>query len=241
MGNVSTEEKQQHQRWVANYFRGKVDEFGYRLDEVVSACDTSLACAMAGKNHPEGTGKAVTYGFSALSNLVQTLKDSASTFLDARVSWGPIKTLRHGKFFYLSRNAATHDGNPIISCWVDGYFYIPSDIRRLDDDEKLVVIPAPTVDLRTLCLEFSADFTSLLAERLSSMAREPFLLGTSFDIDEVATFMTSDLVPQFARDLFAQNAEQIQADVRACRFDPIEDSIKKLNAIKQRCEDQLQR
>lgn len=239
MGNVSEKEKQQHHRWVANYFRGKIDEFSYRLEETVSACDISLSCAKAGKNHPEETGKAVTYGFSALSNLVQTLKDSASTFLHPPIPWGSIKSLRHGTFFYLSRNAATHDGNPIISCWMEGCFYIPSDIRRLNDAERLVVIPAPTEDVRALCLEFSADFMNLLVERLSTMERGPFLLGTSYDINEVATFMESRVVPQAAKDLFAQDSERIRTAVQACRFDPIEDSISKLNAVRRRCEEQL--
>lgn len=239
MGSVTDEERQQHQRWVANYFRAKVDEFSYRLEEIVSACDTSLACAMAGQNHPEGTGKTVTYGFSAFSNLVQTLKDSASSFLDIEITWGPIKALRHGQFFYMSRNAATHDGNPIISCWVDGYFYVPSDIRRLDNNGKLVVIAAPTADVRTVCLEFSADFASLLAERLSEMESTSFLLGPSYDPEEVAAFMESHLVPQFAKELFAQNAAQFEAVASACRFDPVKDSVAKLTALAHWCEARL--
>ncbi len=240
MSNVTDEEKQQYQRWVANYFSGKIDEFSYRLEEIVAACDISLACAMAGQNHPEGTEKSVTYGFSAFSNLVQTLKDSASSFINSEVRWGSIKALRHGQFFYLSRNAATHDGNPIISCWVDGYFYVPSDIRRLDKNGGLVVIPAPTADVRTACLEFSADLTKLLAERLSGIARTPFLLGPSYDFVEVASVMTSALVPQFSKGLFAQNAEQFQAVAKACKFDPVEDAVRKLSAIQQRCKGLLQ-
>ncbi|TWI50441.1 hypothetical protein IQ22_03831 [Pseudomonas duriflava] len=240
MGDGADEERQEHQRWVANYFRGKIDEFSYRLEEIVSACDTSLACAMADQNHPGGTGKAVTYGFSAFSNLVQTLKDSASSFLNSEITWRPIKALRHGQFFYMSRNAATHDGNPIISCWVDGYFYIPSDIRRLDNNGKLIVIPAPAADVRTVCLEFSADFAHLLTERLSGMERTSFLLGTSYDPDEVAAFMDSDRVPQFAKELFAQSAEQFEAVVSACKFDPVEDSVAKLATLGRWCEARLQ-
>lgn len=243
MGNVTDEEEQQHRRWVANYFRSKVDEFRYRLEEIVSACDTSLSCAMAGRNHPESTGKHVTYGFSAFSNLVQTLKDSASSFLDNEISWRSIKALRHGQFFYMSRNAATHDGNPIISCWVDGYFYVPSDIRRLvslDGKKKLIVIPSPMADIRKVCLEFSSDFANLLAECLSGMERTLFLLGPSYDAGEVAAFMDSDRVPQFAKELFTQNAEHFETMVRVCRFDPIEDSVAKLTTLGRWCEERLQ-
>lgn len=240
MGSVTDEERQRHQRWVFNYFSAKVDEFSYRLEEIVSACDTSLVCALTGQKHPEETGKIVTYGFSAFSNLVQTLKDSASFFLGAKITWEPIKALRHGQFLYMSRNAATHDGNPIISGWSNGRFYVPSDIRRLDKDGRLVVIAAPMADIRTVCLEFSADFANLLLEHLSEVERASFLQGSLYDHDEVASFiMESHIVPQFAKDLFAQNAEQIKAAASACRFSPVKDSAAKLSTLAHWCEARL--
>ncbi|CAI8775427.1 Transcriptional regulator [Pseudomonas brassicacearum] len=239
MSKSIEEELERQKRWVANYFTGKVGEFAYRLNEIVIACDDSLSCFIAGRDHPEGTGKIVVYGFSALSNLVQTLKDSISTFSGMSVTWGIIKTLRHGEFFYLSRNAATHDGNPIISSWVDGRFYVPLDIRRLDSNNHLLCIPVPSEDVRTFCLEFSCDFIDLLIQQLSTVERHAYLLGTSYDFYETSKTMESNLTPSFAKALFEENSEKIRAAIETCRSAPIENSIEKLNTIRHYCNQML--
>ncbi len=142
----------QHRLWVSSFFKSKVKEFNFFLRSVVECCDQSMDRFHKGQQSNEQTESRIVYTFSAFSNTVQSLKDSGSTFLKPKIVWSDIEGLRHGTFIWLSRNAATHDGNPVISGWADGRYFVPKDIHRFDSSGKLIEIPAPTVDVPNFVL-----------------------------------------------------------------------------------------
>lgn len=115
----------QHRLWVSSFFKSKVKEFDFFLRSVVECCDQSMDRFHKGQQGNEQTESRIVYTFSAFSNTVQSLKDSGSTFLKPKIVWSDIEGLRHGTFIWLSRNAATHDGNPVISGWADGRYFVP--------------------------------------------------------------------------------------------------------------------
>ena len=159
----------QHRLWVSGFFKSKVKEFDFCLRSVVECCDQSMDRFRKGVQGNEKTENKIVYAFSAFTNTVQSLKDAGSTFLTPKITWSDIEGLRHGAFIWLSRNAATHDGNPVISGWADGRYFVPKDIHRFDSSGKLIEIPAPNVDVAQFSLEFANDFSNFLMLRLGSL------------------------------------------------------------------------
>ena len=228
-----------HRRWVANYFKGKVEEFHHHLNAIVETCDESLRLYSEGSQQTNGLGRALIYSFSSFSNTIQTLKDSGSAFLEPKIEWSDIQSLRHGAFFHLSRNAATHDGNPIISAWADGRYYIPADIVRFDDWGKLRTIPAPTLDVRTFCLEFSSDMCIFFKLRLQSADGDADLQGSAFEIDDFEPFIKSNVVPEFAKQLLAENIDQIRTNLASYDHDPIAPAMQQFDTLSAYCNSKL--
>ena len=140
--------KETHHEWVLNFFKSKVREWGFHLDWLTKCCDRSMSQFLHRQVQSDDDFSHVVYAFSSFSNAIQTLKDAGSALFDEGLPWSDIDQLRHGKFIHLSRNAATHDGNPIISAWADGKFFVPNEIRRLNQKGQEVEILAPTVDAR---------------------------------------------------------------------------------------------
>jgi hypothetical protein len=235
MGDISLT-RNQHNRHVATFFKSKVGEFEFFLHSVIECCDLSMHRFQNKQHSNEKTEKRIIYAFSAFTNTVQTLKDAGSTFLKPKITWSDISKLRHGKFIWLSRNAATHDGNPVISAWVDGRYYVPNDIYRLDFDGRLIKIPAPSEDVIQFCLEFAQDFSDFLAAHLSSSNT---IEGTNLDIKEVQKFLHSSVVPDFVRHLFSEHIVEIENALDQVQMNPIADAVASLRAIVKYCEDRL--
>lgn len=212
-------------KWVANFFRAKIEEYQYYLSAVVQGCDKSLGRFRSGLDQIPVENRVMIYAYGSLTNMVQTIKDSGSVFIEPAITWSDIKQLRHGEFFYLSRNAATHDGNPIVDLWSDGRFYIGADIERFDDKGRFVSIQRPESDVRTFVLEFSQDFYEFLAERLTPMIGDDRLNGISLTPEIMTRMMESEHVPQFAKDMLEDNLEQIQASISEAKFDPVVDML----------------
>ncbi|KMZ13352.1 hypothetical protein BHUM_01321c [Candidatus Burkholderia humilis] len=202
----------QHRRWVSSFFNSKAKEFDFCLRSVVECCDQSMYRFHIGQQGDERTESKIVYAFSAFSNTVQTLKDAGSTFLKPKITWSDIEDLRYGAFIRLSRNAATHDGNPVISAWTDGRYFVPNDIQRFGPAGDLITIPAPTVDAAQFCLEFAQDFSTFLGARLSSLG---FVEAPKLDIAEIQEFLRSPMVPAFARELFRRAKGRIRTRARA--------------------------
>ncbi|WP_321876612.1 hypothetical protein [Paraburkholderia bannensis] len=226
---------EQNRRWLANFFKAKVAEYSYHLKQIIDGCDESLQIFKNQQPQPEGLGRRVIYAFGSLSNALQTLKDSSETFLSPNITWGDVRKLRHGSFFYLSRNAATHDGNPVISAWVDGKFHVPQDIKRFHDG-KVISIPAPSEDAKTFCLEFSADLSEFLIGRLESIDVAMRDLGPMYDASEIALMMQSQIVPEFAKKLVNAQLDNIRAMLANVRVDPIGGALDELRKLANYCQ-----
>ena len=226
-----------HRRWVANHFGSKVKELNYHLISIVDACDESLRMFSDGKPVPKDNSKAVIYGFSSFANVIQTLKDAAKIVTGQQVPWSRIEQLRHGAFMRDVRNAATHDGNPVVSAWVDGRYFVPMKILRLDQNGKLIEIPAPHQDIRTLCLEFAADISKLLRETLRDEMNVADLRGSSFSITELdEAFTEFTVMPEFAKQLFAEKRAEIASHLANSQHDPVAQAIGQLDEVLSYCD-----
>ncbi|WP_191625326.1 hypothetical protein [Pseudomonas fluorescens] len=228
---------ERHRRWVANHFGGKVKELHYHLAAIVAASDHSLQLFASGHQVPSANSLALVYGFSTYANVIQTLKDATKTVTGEQLPWSTIKLLRHGSFMKDARNAATHDGNPVVSAWVDGRYFVPGKITRLGDNGQVIEIPAPAEDVRTLCLEFAEDFCRLLLETLLGMENVAHLEGASFSMAELEEAITeSKVMPEFAKELFASNRQEIAASLRDAKHDPVAQAIGHLDEVIRYCE-----
>ncbi|WP_236217063.1 hypothetical protein [Pseudomonas rhodesiae] len=228
---------ERHRLFVANYFTGKVKELRYQLAIIVAGCDISLNLFTNGSEVPPTNSQAVIYGFSAFTNVIQTLKDAVKTVTGEQLDWSKIELLRYGSFMRNVRNAATHDGNPVISAWADGRYFVPAKIVRIDGYGNTIEIPAPTEDVRAVCLDFSKDFCQLLRDTLVAAGSIEHLRGSRFKIEEVEDALAnSTLIPPIAREFFAKNREQIEADLKEIKHDPIADAVKELGEVIQYCD-----
>lgn len=223
--------------WKLNFFGSKVKEFDFYLREIIRCCDQSM---IRFKSAQQGTAQSenrIVFAFSAFSNSIQSLKDNASAFLPSKITWGDIAALRHGNFISLSRNAATHDGHPVITAWADGYYFVPADIHRIDQRGELIRIEAPTEDVGRFCLEFSRDFSELLTNRVRAMGPTSgrFILG----IEEIEQGLQSRMVPDFVRQLFHEKRAEIHGAINAAEIDPARDVIALLARIMEFCDQRL--
>lgn len=227
----------QHRRWVANYFGSKVKELHYHLIAIVDACVELLRLFADGQPVPKGNSEAVIYGFSAFANVIQTLKDAAKIVAGQQVPWSRIEQLRNGAFMHDARNASTHDGNPVVSAWVDGRYFVSMRILRLDQHGKLIEIPAPCQDIRTLCLEFAADFSNLLRETLRDGMDVADLRGVSFSMTELDdAVIESTVMPEFATQLFVEKRSEIASQLTNIQHDPVTQAIGHLDEVISYCD-----
>ncbi|WP_405124387.1 hypothetical protein [Pseudomonas alloputida] len=214
--------------WVANYFYSKVCEYQHYLEQVVGHCDGSMARFSQKLPPGDNEGRLLTYAYGSLNNMVQTLKDGGSVFLPTSIGWGDIKKLRHGEFFYLSRNASTHDGNPIINGWADGKYYVAHDIERFDGYGKFIKIPRPVEDVRTFTLEFSIDLYDLLAARLTLLGDDHQLIQPLIGPSEIELIMGSQMIPEDVRNLFSGQMDEIKEKAGQIKVDPISKALEQI-------------
>lgn len=226
----------QQSKWNLNFFKFKIKEFDFYLREVVECCDQSMLRFKTAQQSTEQTENKIAFAFSAFTNTIQTLKDGGSSFLPSKTTWGDISGMRHGKFMSLSRKAATHDGNPIITAWADGHYFVPADIYRLGSRGELVKISAPTEDVRQLCLEFSRDFCDFMVHRIQALIPTD---GIGISIDELEQGFQSRVVPEFARQLFQDQKSEITKVLAKVRFDPGEGALNTLLQVIEFCDERL--
>lgn len=226
---------------VANYMAGKVREFGYQLRVVVDSADRSLTSFQRGDSNP--ADGPVVYGFSAFANAMQSLKDALKTIGGEPLTWTQIGQLAHGDFMAKSRNAMTHDGNPVINGWADGRYFVASDISRLGADGGPVEIVRPLDDVRTICLTFADEFCATLSNRLHGLIGQYQIGGAGFDADEIeATVLASDFIPEDVKALFAaKSGEFRRAIAQAPPFDPVANAIEELEKLRRYCRLELSR
>lgn len=219
---------------IANFYGSKLDELRYFLEKIVDACDEALNLFKVGQQDNDRTGAHLAYSFSAYTNTIQTLKDAASLLCEGALPWSQIKALRHGRFMKDARNAITHDGNPIVTAWVDGRYFVPNKIVRLERD-NVVVIDRPVVDVRQFCLEFSADFATLLSETLKKIPEYERLTMSVFDVGQIDEALESDSIPEFAKKLLAEQRERIMEALNNIKVPRIEKAIEKADDLAAYC------
>lgn len=230
---------QKHRSAVANFLAGKLREFGYQLDVIVKACDE--AAELYEKSKLGSDGAVVVYGFSAFTNAMQSLKDAVTTIAPSPVTWAEIGALPHGTFVAKARNAATHDGNPIVNAWVDGRFFVANNIDRLDMRGEPIEIVRPEEDVRTICLRFALGFANLLRDRLTPLVGQFSIAGAPFDGAEFAEIIRgSPLIPEAVKRMVADKLGEItDAIENAPPIDPVEKAITELGQLASRCSERL--
>ena len=228
-----------HLARIANFFGYKLDELRFHLETIIDHCEESLACFQAGQPKVEGKDRRLVYGFSSFTNTIQTLKDAGGMLAPDALPWSKIKALRHGGFMKDVRNAITHDGNPVISAWADGRYFVPNKIVRFEY-EKVVVIDPPAVDVRQFCLEFTADFARLLSQILKDIPDDERLSMSIFDINEIDVVLRdSAFMPEFAKKILAEQRDEIQKYLQETRVPHIEEAIKKADDLAVLCSAKL--
>lgn len=227
--------KELHRRWVANHLKNKARELRYFLEMIVEGSMQSRQSFRAQKPVQDNASQRVIYGFSGFANSVQSLKDSFETATGESLSWGEVGRLRHGAFIKEARNAATHDGNPVVNGWVDGEYYTLGKIIRLDSKDKVLTIEPPLLPTVRVCSEFAEDLCALMARKLAAHRGRADLTGAVLTEDMLNHFFESPLVPEFAKELFRRDKEQSLLAVQNSTHDPIQDASAELTKIAAYC------
>lgn len=234
------EQELKRRRLIATHLKGKIRELHFYLKAVVAGCDASRA-ELHGP-HQREQEDAVAFGFSALANAVQSIKDTLGAILDVPFAWSKVEAARHGKFVHHIRNAMTHDGHPVVTGWVDGRFFVPGVILRLDQRGHLVTIEPPAVDVRSMCLEFTVDFCHVVRAELVEIQEDPTLQGAPFDADEaIDAILNFSHLPDYAKELITASRDVLQKHIESERFNPVADAIGVVDQLIEYCEAQLRR
>ncbi|MCH2340485.1 hypothetical protein ACGFZ7_05320 [Pseudomonas sp. NPDC047963] len=223
------------------YLISKVNENRFFLEMVVDGCDDGERNYRKGLTSNEAPYNQVVYGFSALGNTIQSIKDCSNEMLLSKITWGDIKNLKCGRFMYGARNAMTHDGNPVVNCCINGKCYAGLDIERIYDG-KIIKIERPSEDIKHVCLSFVKEFSNLLLKRFSDAFKEVKIRGElNIDMIEQALHhpmsrgLDSIVLDQLKAELLAQK-DVIEEKVGQTKMDEL---IKILHSLKGYCEDRL--
>jgi hypothetical protein len=189
----------------ANFLSYKVRELQFALTQVVDACDQSLLEFQAGRETSKGTSMLVLHGFSSIAAQLQTIKDNVAVLLDKRVAWSDLNSVRHVTFLKDARNAVTHDGNPVINLWADGKYFVATPFVRLDQNRQPIWVRPPTVDIRTISLEFVHDLGGCLIQLLEPVKSDSELALPAFGSDFITAAMQHPAIPAEAKRIFEES------------------------------------
>lgn len=192
----------------AHFLNHKISELKYRLLQVLEVCDESEQRFKNQQKKLKGEGKELNYRFTAFASLVQTFKDILPVITDQKVSWASLNNVKHIDFMRKSRNAITHDGNPIINMWADGKYYIACAFARLNNSGNLELIKAPPEDIATICIEFTFDLAARIRQMIEPLVEVKEFAFPMYDIEFFGEAILHPAIPKFARKLFQDNAKQ---------------------------------
>lgn len=218
---------------VAFFMRDKVAEMSFRLGELLDATSASRRGFVAGEPAPEGHGRQTRYALSAFLSLVQTLKDALERVTGAKVSWADLSGVRHMAFMQDARNASTHDGNPMLTLWADGRYYVAGSFEREGSFGKAVVVRAPMADMETVCREFALDFAAAIRTRIAPLVGDPALAGPIYGREFLRRAIEHPAIPAFAK---AQLAEALEAPRPAPNEDQAIGILKELDQLAARAD-----
>lgn len=220
----------------SHFLNHKIGELKHRLAQVLEICTESQQRFNTKQEPREGESRELNYRFAAFSSLVQTLKDILPVLADEAISWSSLKHVRHMEFIKQSRNAITHDGNPVINMWADGCYYIACDFVRLNQYNKPELVKAPIEDVATLCLEFTLDFTSEIGRVIKPLIGLPGLVSPLYGSEFFDQAILHPAVPEFARELY-RNATKQSAPSGP---DPLNEACESLDSLIAFCNTQLE-
>ncbi|MBS7412510.1 hypothetical protein [Pseudomonas syringae] len=232
--------KLHHQKVVAGFIKNKLQEYSYFLDKVMVMCDKAARQHYSYSAPSVGDNRALSYLFNALTNTVQSLKDSLETATGAKIAWSRFSSVRHFLFFKESRNAMTHDGMQIIDGYKEGKFYMAASMQRIDNHGNTISIDAPSADVLTFCKQFTSDFMAVLDEIIDE--REPEFPKTSLkeNLQFAERTLGNGFIPDKFRDLgrnmFSEVFEQVPAELLAAEFGPVKDIKKEIASIRAQCQ-----
>ncbi|NYF20264.1 hypothetical protein HDC36_001725 [Xanthomonas sp. JAI131] len=221
----------------AYFLLHKTREIRFRLSELLNVCETSRW--RFAKNEPpiEGGGQLVNFHFSALSSIVQTIKDLIPVISEKTVTWTDLSNIRHMQFMHSARNAITHDGNPVVNMWADGRYYIAIDFLRLDRNQNPVSVKAPLEDIETLSIQFTMDLCSYLKEMISPLLESPALTGPLYGAEFFDNAIKHPAVPEFVRRLYA---ETDRPSIDLMDGNPVTEVLTELNSLVTFCHSRQQ-
>lgn len=224
-----------HRRWVANHLKHKTRELRYFLELIADGSLKSRQAFRSQQPAPDEASQFVIYGFSGFTNAVLSLKDSFETATGHAITWSKIGKLRHGTFVKEARNAATHDGNPIVNGRVDGEYYTLGKIIRFNAQDKVVAIIPPPLPILQVCAEFGEDLCALISQELGEHIERNDLVGAIFTEDMLNDYYDSPLIPEFAKDLLRRDRDYALAAIARSTHDPVQEAIAELDQVASYC------
>lgn len=221
--------KDLHTRLVVHYIADKAGELEYFLRHLLAGASGSLRSF---RERPTREGDkadthAVLYGLSAFANAIQSLKDAFTTGTGEALTWATIHGLRHGQFFHDVRNASSHDGNPVLSLWIDGQFWFLYPVVRYHNGNR-IEIPAQQQPVPSLCLDFAEDFCDLLMHRLAHHLGRDELRGDRNTLEQFDAVGAAAQLPEEVRRLFATERARVAEALRNSLYDPVQGAIERL-------------
>tara|TARA_B100000614_G_scaffold171331_1_gene152511 strand:+ start:382 stop:1095 length:714 start_codon:yes stop_codon:yes gene_type:complete len=183
----------------AHFLKNSINEFEYRLSQVLEVCTDALRLFEIEKESTAGHGRELNYRFAAFSSLVQTMKDILPVLTGDPVRWSSLNDVRHIDFIKKSRNAITHDGKPIINMWVEGRFYVACDFVRIDGRDNIEIVEVPKEDVATICLEFTLDLSSILLRIIKPFKNNCEYIGPMYTAEFFNKAFEHQAIPEFAK------------------------------------------
>lgn len=235
-----SEVKLHHQRVVAGFIRNKLQEYSYFLGKIIVICDGAAHLHSSFRAPAASDNSGLSFLFNALTNTVQSLKDSLGTATGTPVPWKRFSSVMHFEFFKEARNAMTHDGMQIINGYKEGKFYMAASVERIDHYGKLKSIEAPNADVLTFCRQFTLDFMDALDEIVDE--RKDKIPKTSLKerLLSVEETIGNGFIPDEFRDLgikmISEVLEQAPPEFLAADFTPIADIKKEIATIRAQCQ-----
>lgn len=231
------DKKNHHMMVVGCNIKNKLEEFKYFLNKICIECSLVNENYLAGVDPVNTSSENINFNFSAFVNTIQSLKDGLGYATGEEISWAFFcKDVRHAKFIKECRNAITHDGFNIINLYSDGAYYVASDLQRLDQKDREVVIEVPKVDILTLVIEFSQDLMKKIELIVDDYGEKIPKTSNVDKMEEIKKRFDNPAIPEFAKQLFNQFMPELTLAVSLQMISPVSEIKKEIAKIIEACQ-----